>query len=250
MSSRILTEDEIDVLGLGFSFAITPRKNCGIDILSSCHDFINDLPSADRSPSLIGVLYEGFMKSVRSENNIPSRFVKALSSLKRDSSIIVTKADKGGKIVIMDRVDYNTKMENLLNDPNTYLQLRSNPLSRIQSTFNSRLKEITKDVIFDCKRFIRRLPSLPYMYGLPKIHKPNVPLRPIISNRGAPSYHLAKWLASILTPFLGSFSESHVINNLDFIRKLNNLTNCDGKMISYDVVSLFTNVDLNCTLDF
>ena len=88
------------------------------------------------------------------------------------------------------------------------------------------------------------------MYGSPKIHKPNVPLRPIISNRGAPAYHLAKWLASTLTPFLGSFSEAHVINNVDFINKLKATRNCNGKMISYDVVSLFTNVDLNCTLEF
>ena len=88
------------------------------------------------------------------------------------------------------------------------------------------------------------------MYGLPKIHKPNILLRPIISSRGAPAYYLARWLASVLTPFLGSFSKAHITNNLDFVNKLSSLTHQNGKMISYDVVSLFTNVDLDCTLEF
>ena len=35
------------------------------------------------------------------------------------------------------------------------------------------------------------------MYGLPKIHKPNVPLRPILYMCGLMQYELAKWLVPI-----------------------------------------------------
>ena len=38
------------------------------------------------------------------------------------------------------------------------------------------------------------------MYGLPKTHKQNVPLRPIISSIGTFSYKTAKYLAQILSP--------------------------------------------------
>ncbi|KAA3680772.1 uncharacterized protein DEA37_0009646 [Paragonimus westermani] len=38
----------------------------------------------------------------------------------------------------------------------------------------------------------------PHMYGLPKTHKPNVPLRPIMSMCNAPQHKLARWLADLL----------------------------------------------------
>jgi hypothetical protein len=39
------------------------------------------------------------------------------------------------------------------------------------------------------------------MYGLPKLHKPNFQLRPIISAVGTHSYKLAKFLVPLLRPF-------------------------------------------------
>ena len=40
----------------------------------------------------------------------------------------------------------------------------------------------------------------PKFYGLPKIHKEGIPLRPIVSSIGAASYETAKELAKILNP--------------------------------------------------
>ena len=62
-------------------------------------------------------------------------------------------------------------------------------------------------------------------YGTAKKHKipvngiaENFPLRPIISNIGTGSYHLAKYLAKTLSPL--SKSEYTVNNNLEFISNL------------------------------
>ncbi|XP_066944595.1 uncharacterized protein [Macrobrachium rosenbergii] len=38
------------------------------------------------------------------------------------------------------------------------------------------------------------------MYGLPKIHKDNIPLRPILSSINTPNYKLAKYLVPLLEP--------------------------------------------------
>jgi hypothetical protein len=38
----------------------------------------------------------------------------------------------------------------------------------------------------------------PRLYGLPKIHKEECPLRPIVSTMGSPTYNLAKYLAKHL----------------------------------------------------
>ena len=41
-------------------------------------------------------------------------------------------------------------------------------------------------------------------YGLPKIHKRDIPLRPIVSSRGSINYEVAKELARILRPLVGN----------------------------------------------
>ncbi|XP_055853675.1 uncharacterized protein LOC129917540 [Episyrphus balteatus] len=56
---------------------------------------------------------------------------------KHKDDIIVTNLDKGNKTVVMYREDYNTKMNQLLEDKNTYKTLRIDPTNKLQ-------KKITK----------------------------------------------------------------------------------------------------------
>ena len=59
-------------------------------------------------------------------------------------------------------------------------------------------------------------------YGLPKIHKPEVPLRPITSSINCPIYQASKYLASILSPL--QCNQFTVTNSNDFVRKISNCT--------------------------
>ena len=84
-------------------------------------------------------------------------------------------------------------------------------------------------------------------YGLPKTHKQNVPLRPIISSIGTFSYKIAKYLAKILSPLA---QNSHLLKNSnDFINRLNKLKLRNSYMVSFDVESLLTNVPLDYTIN-
>ena len=47
------------------------------------------------------------------------------------------------------------------------------------------------------------------LYGLPKIHKDNVPLHPIISEIGTATYSLAKHLSLLFQPYIGQ-TETYV----------------------------------------
>ena len=49
----------------------------------------------------------------------------------------------------------------------------------------------------------------PKFYGLPKIHKPDTPLRPIVSSCGSVTYGVAKELAKILKSLVGRSPTPH-----------------------------------------
>ena len=59
----------------------------------------------------------------------------------------------------------------------------------------------------------------PKLYGLPKTHNKNSPLRPIVSNRGSVTYGVAKELAKILTPLTGNTIQ-HVNNSKEFAEEI------------------------------
>jgi hypothetical protein len=85
--------------------------------------------------------------------------------------------------------------------------------------------------------------------GLPKIHKANVPLRPIVSCRGTPLYNTAKLVARVIKPLVGK-SSHHVENSQDLIKKLRNVNVSDNEiMASFDVTALFTNVPIKESIE-
>ena len=80
------------------------------------------------------------------------------------------------------------------------------------------------------------------LYCLPKLHKENTPLRPIVSFTGSPTYNLSKDLARILSELTGK-SDHHVRNSKDFAKFVSSITvNDDEQMVSFDVVFLFTKI--------
>ena len=245
LSSYVLSDVEKSVLSLGLSFALKPDNSVFLDAVSSTIHLKNNLSS------LMGLILNSFINSFNSLDSIPRRFRAALENLKKNDSIFITKADKSNAVVIMDKTDYKNKINSLLADTDTYITLTSSPLKRLASEFNKKVKDLLKNVpTIDPSKFLQINPKLPYMYGLPKTHKENIPLRPIISQCGSFSYKLSKFLANKLTPVVGTISNSHIQNSSDFINKIKSCNLTSGKMLSFDVDSLFTNVPIDDVLQF
>ena len=81
-------------------------------------------------------------------------------------------------------------------------------------------------------------------YWLPRIHKPGIPLRPIVSSRGIVTYSTAKELAKILKPMEG-MSSHHILNTRDFVQQLKGIRlQQDECIISYYVKAQFTSVPI------
>ena len=67
----------------------------------------------------------------------------------------------------------------------------------------------------------------PKFYGLPKIHKLDTPLRPIVSRCGSVTYGVAKELAKILKPLVGK-SPHHINSTQDFVEQVRHITLAPG----------------------
>jgi hypothetical protein len=98
--------------------------------------------------------------------------------------------------VILNTVDYKQKIISLLEDT-SYRRLTRDPTDSTERKTTLLLKKptLTEDI---CKQLRPAGSRSPRLYGLPKIHKEGVPLRPTVSYIGAPTYQLSKYIAGLL----------------------------------------------------
>ena len=124
---------------------------------------------------------------------------------------------------------------------NNAAALLVNILKRLQSE-----KKITR------QQYLYLYPTtqhVPRIYGSPKVHKANCPLRPIVEGIGSVTYNVAKSLKDILRPIEGD-PQFHVKDSKDFVNKLKEIiVGADEVLMSHDVVSLFTNVPIDKALE-
>ena len=164
--------------------------------------------------------------------------------LKKDQSRMILTTDKGVALVVLNTEDYIKKAEDLLNQ-NTYRVLTSDPTMKFKNKIINLLKAIKSKGGITEELYRRLYPTgagSPEFYGLPKIHKPGMPLRPIVSSIGAVTYQTSKEVARILRPLVGK-SIHHVKNTQDFLDSIKGINlGKDQCMMSYDVKALFTSV--------
>ena len=181
------------------------------------------------------------------KSNISKEEARAIKELKKDQDRMVLPADKGVSMVVMDREEYERKSEDLFNQP-TYRVLPSDPTTKQKNRLIAILKNIKSEGGINDNTYRKLYPtgaSTPKYYGLPKVHKKDVPLRPIISRRGAATYDSTKELARIPKPLVGK-SLHHFHNTQDFIHSIKDIKIQDHQcMMSYDVHSLFTSTPID-----
>src|SRR5436190_15508000 len=148
----------------------------------------------------------------------------------------------------LDRNQYTMKMEELLNNTSTYIILHKDPINKLINDQRALLKRwkdreyITNTTYLS---LLLRGSTIARAYGLPKIHKPNYPLRLIVSSINSPLHSLALYLHKIIFSAVPK-SDSFVANSFELVNKLNSKCLDDGyELASLDVVSLFTNVPLD-----
>ena len=124
-----------------------------------------------------------------------------------------------------------------VSDSATYVKLKNDPTKSVKNKLIAELKDIKKNNIQEpvYKRMYTTSETVPKLYGLPKIHKKDAPLRPIVSNIGSVMYPTAKYLANVICPLAGNTTH-HIVNSVDFFQNIKGLEVPPGnKLVSYDV---------------
>ena len=102
----------------------------------------------------------------------------------------------------MNAGEYEEKVKNLLEDP-VNKKVKRDPTATTERRVLKEVRELEKEELIPKKLGTQLKPSAsvpPKLYGLPKIHKPEISLRPIVSSIGSPTYQLAKYVTTLITP--------------------------------------------------
>ena len=258
-SSYVLTNREVEVLSYSLDHYI-PGSEYGKRTQVEFERFYQaiipytmQLP-ADERTSLKSKFLETFNKYSKVKMSNDDK--RVLEGLYKNNNISVLRQDKGRGVVLLNKLDYINKsltflqgdaLEDLTTDPTKTFQ------ARVQRTLLNMKKKFTP------VQYKRLYPSSsrPGLYfGLAKVHKlqnnsndiKDLPLRPVISNIGTATYEISKYLANLLQPIAKS---EYTINSIkDFVEKIRSKKmGTEFEMISFDVVSLFTSVPLDFTIE-
>ena len=250
LSKSNLKESETQVLEMVLNFASALRIIPNHQILAGLEKGIWQLPPHEAD--LVRGKVTSLLKSHKAPQPTLSREEReAVYSLKKREDIVIVKADKGNTTVVLDRDEYDDKLMTMLKDTTTYVELKRDPTKkteRVENQFVSQLSEEDKISPTTTHRLKSSDAGSPRRYGLPKIHKANIPLRPIVSFIGSPTYALSKELASILLKLTG-LSEHHVKNSEEFVKSVTSIKIEETEiLVSFDVISLFTKIPVDLAI--
>jgi len=204
LSSKKLSDDETSVLAKGMNFAVAPKRIPVDQFIAETESSISSL-SPDKKSAIRNKVCSILSCAKPPKKNISQAEMKALKTLGKDKNIIILKADKGNSTVVMNRTEYDEKIEVMLSDSKTYQVLQSDPAKKCENKLKALISGYKDKIPDSIKRRISTTDgNTSRFYGLPKIHKQGIPLRPIVSFIGSPTYELSKYLCRILTPLVGN----------------------------------------------
>ena len=269
-ATSLLSVEEKNALYLGLKHHILPKDIDILKLKSTIENYTSKvfkmhkvLPDEEFKDEL-KFATSAFLRA--STTRCRSRYNKALhnclSKLSRNQTIKICQFDKGNGVAILNSECYFKKLDSIVNDSTKFKEINfslgNNSLEECKSApwikkANSVKYYLTTYIkpIVDPLIYLNLLPSgsVPgRLYGKAKIHKTGCPLRPVTSMINTPEYNLAKWLDSLIKPYIPDrYSLSSTSSFIDRIKELK--PNNDAKLVSFDVTSLFTNVPVDLVID-
>ena len=220
-----------------------------VNISQSIIDFMNENAKTECNESTIeSDPYKEIHKNLKNKSSWkPSPPNKTLDSFKSSNpEIVIKKADKGSAIVVMQTTDYLREGYRQLSDRNFYTKLTEDPTLSIFNKICAVLTEMKNLKLITEKNFEYlqiKNPKAGRFYLLPKIHKKQVPGRPICSSIGHPTCNISKFVDAHIKEYVPQ-TQSYVRDTQHFISRLKQLGQIPegALLVTLDVSSLYTNI--------
>ena len=177
-----------------------------------------------------------------------------LRNLLDNKNIIICRPGKGNAVVVLNKSNYIMNMETILNDTSKFQEFNDHVLKLSISLGNKIYRFISeiKGILEHNKITPSSLhvtgshPGI--LYGVPKINKTLVLMRPILSCIGTHNLFLSHFTVKLLQPLIKkTFISRDYYHFLDDLKQAN--LPPSSIMSSFDVEILFTNIPVNETID-
>ncbi|BHF74009.1 hypothetical protein SprV_0401709300 [Sparganum proliferum] len=169
------------------------RGRASSDFIAALEATLSKTKATEDAKNSIRQRVASLIISHRPRQTISSAEVKAIKELKRDEETVIVPADKGRATVILDKSEYVAKAPELLNDDHSYNVIDYDPMKTLVAKINKRLnlmRNLQAISENDWRQMKPQYAAIAGFHGLPKTHKPNVPLRLIVAMKGPPTYGL------------------------------------------------------------
>ena len=182
-------------------------------------------------------------------NNLTKNERTSMKELSERKDIIITKADKGGAVVIVDVKDYIKEAERQLNNTENYRKLQEDPTATNMKLVNYTIERFKKQKLINEKvaeGLKRNDPKTPKFYLRLKIHKEGNPGRPAVSSVNCHAANISKYVDYHLQPIVKEIP-SYIKDTQDFLKKLEKVKDIplESLLVTLDVKSLYTNIPNN-----
>jgi hypothetical protein len=194
---------------------------------------------------LLPSLFESTSLCSNSNSNLTNSERHDLGKLKRNPNIVLKPTDKNMGIAVIDKSFYTSLVNHHLDCP-SYEKLETNPLQATIEGINKTLETLTNNKAIphelQTKLSPPDEPRIGLFYGLPKLHKPKLAIRPIISNCNHPTSNLSQWLHEMMAP-TAIKAKSHILNSYHLVNEVKALQcNKNTFIVTADIESLYTNI--------
>lgn len=286
-----LSQSEIHLLSKGLTFVPTKRPNIeqigkDLEILRrklNLRAFWNRKPEQERTHSrsllsnILGSNWDPPIETIKKDNehwkefsetylnsattckqkhNLPKNWRETWKGLTTNQEFYLLKADKGGRMVIWSRENYEKEAYRQLEDKNTYsemtaekarLEMAKLHFTRTNVAETLRIKGNISQSEF--KRLTSKDWEMPSIYFLPKIHKKKVEItgtfagRPIMAAIKGPLKVLDEYLAALTRPLLKRIPGS-LQDTRDLLKAMEEIKNLptNAVLFSADVEALYPSI--------
>ena len=255
-----LTDAEIETLnkGLKFNFPSFKGSSHRDDILSM-ESTIKMLPTQDmrsRARTIVSDGCKNMTNNNKSNADVQDTFrrdyinIKGIKEKLQKNNAIIIKADKGNTAVIINNDSHIHKVEEFIANNNISV-LDRDPTLNFTKEANLAINSCNSLLKNDAaKRSLKQMnPRAPVLNGLPKIHKENIPIRPVVDYTTAPAYKLAKKLQRVIKAGVILKENFSIKNTYDFINKTKNVkVSSSHKMSSLDITNMYANIPVDDTI--